>query len=127
MGAGEIENKLSKEILNAAFLVHSELGPGLLESAYEACLIHELRNKNLLVEVQKPMPLIYHGLHLETGYRIDILVENKVIVEVKSLESILPVHWAQVLTYMKLSECNLGLLLNFNVKSLKEGIKRFVL
>lgn len=127
MGAGEIENKLSKEILNAAFLVHSELGPGLLESAYEACLIYELRNKNLLVEVQKPMPLIYHGLHLETGYRIDILVENKVIVEVKSLESILPVHWAQVLTYMKLSECNLGLLLNFNVKSLKEGIKRFVL
>ncbi len=73
------------------------------------------------------MPLIYNGLHLETGYRIDILVENKVIVEVKSLESILPVHWAQVLTYMKLSECNLGLLLNFNVKSLKEGIKRFVL
>ena len=120
------ENEISEIILGAAFKVHTALGPGLLESAYQECLYYELKKRNLKVEKEKPLPLIYEDVKLEIGYRVDLLVENKVIVELKSVEALNDVHLAQVLTYLKLSECKLGLLMNFNVKSLKLGIKRVV-
>ncbi len=120
------ENEISKEILNAAFKVHTALGPGLLESAYQECLFYELKKRGLQVEKEKPLPLIYEEVKLEIGYRIDLLVENKVIIELKSVEALNDVHLAQILTYLKLSDCKLGLLMNFNVKSLKLGIKRVV-
>lgn len=117
-------NEITGKILNAAFKVHTVLGPGLLESAYQACLVYELRKAGLFVEVEKPLPLIYEELKLECGYRIDIMVENKVIIELKTVEAFRDVHLAQVLTYLRLSEKHVGLLLNFYVKSLKDGIKR---
>ena len=120
------ENEISYKILDAAFKVHSALGPGLLESSYQAVLVHELKKLGLKVEKEKPLPLIYEEIHLEIGYRVDILVENKVIIEVKSVDALNDIHLAQVLTYLKLSNCKLGLLLNFNVKSLKQGIRRVV-
>ena len=120
------ENEISKEILNASFKVHTALGPGLLESAYKECLFYELKKSGLYVEKEKPLPLIYEDVKLEIGYRVDLFVENKVIVELKSVESLNDVHLAQILTYLKLSDCKLGLLINFNVKSLKLGIKRVV-
>ncbi len=120
------ENEISKEILNAAFKVHTALGPGLLESAYQECLFYELKKRGLQVEKEKPLPLIYEEVKLEIGYRVDLLVENKVIIELKSVENLNDVHLAQILTYLKLSDCKLGLLMNFNVKSLKLGIKRVV-
>jgi GxxExxY protein len=120
-------NEITGKILNAAFKVHSALGPGLLESAYQACLVYELRKAGLKVEVEKPLPLIYDELKLECGYRIDIIVENEVVVELKAIEAINEVHLAQILTYLKLSGKHIGLLLNFNVKSLKDGIKRVVM
>ncbi|MCD4731759.1 MAG: GxxExxY protein [Bacteroidales bacterium] len=120
------ENEISYKILDAAFKVHSALGPGLLESSYQAVLVFELKKMGLYVEKEKHLPLIYEDVHLEIGYRIDILVENKVIVEIKSVDALNDIHLAQVLTYLKLSECKLGLLLNFNVKSMKQGIKRVV-
>jgi GxxExxY protein len=120
------ENQISSIILKAAFKVHNSLGPGLLESAYQATLNHEIVKSGLKVELEKPLPLIYEDIHLKVGYRIDLLVGGKVIVEVKSVDSINEVHLAQVITYLKLSGCKLGLLLNFNVKSLKDGIKRVV-
>ena len=120
------ENELSKKILNASFKVHTSLGPGLLESSYKECLYYELRKDGLFVEKEKALPLVYEGVHLEIGYRIDLLVENKVIIELKSVEVLNDVHLAQILTYLKLSDCKLGLLMNFNVKSLKNGIKRVV-
>ncbi len=120
------ENEISKKILNAAFKVHTALGPGLLESSYQECLYYELRKIGLFVEKEKTLPLIYEEVKLDIGYRIDLLVENKVIVELKSVEALNDIHLAQILTYLKLSECKLGLLLNFNVKSLKHGIKRIV-
>lgn len=120
-------NKISYDIIGCAYKVHSALGPGLLESTYEACLAHELLKSNYSVEVQKPLPVIYDEVKLEVGYRIDLLVENSVVVELKSVESITDVHVAQILTYMKLSETKLGLLINFNVKDLKKGINRFIL
>ena len=120
------ENEISYKILDAAFKVHSALGPGLLESSYQAVLVFELKKMGLYVEKEKPLPLIYEEVHLEIGYRIDILVENKVIVEIKSVDALNDIHLAQVLTYLKLSDCKLGLLLNFNVKSMKQGIKRVV-
>jgi GxxExxY protein len=120
------ENEISKEILNLAFKVHTNLGPGLLESSYKECLYYEIKKSGLLVEKEKPLPLIYESVKLEIGYRIDLLVENKIILELKSIEGFNDVHLAQVLTYLKLSGCKLGLLLNFNVKSLKFGIKRIV-
>ena len=120
------ENEISYKILDAAFKVHSALGPGLLESSYQAVLVFELKKMGLYVEKEKPLPLIYEDVHLEIGYRIDILVENKVIIEIKSVEALNDIHLAQVLTYLKLSECKLGLLLNFNVKSMKQGIRRVV-
>ena len=120
------ENEISYKILDAAFKVHSALGPGLLESSYQAVLVFELKKMGLYVEKEKPLPLIYEEVHLEIGYRIDILVENKVIAEIKSVDALNDIHLAQVLTYLKLSGCKLGLLLNFNVKSMKQGIKRVV-
>ncbi|MFY9152375.1 MAG: GxxExxY protein [Prolixibacteraceae bacterium] len=120
------ENELSHLILQCAFTVHTELGPGLLESAYEECLFYELQHKGLIVEKQKALPLVYKSVKLDVGYRIDLLVNHKVIIEIKAVEAFNDVHLAQVITYLKLSGCKLGLLLNFNVKSLKQGIKRVV-
>ena len=120
-------NQITHEILDSAYKIHSKLGPGLLESAYQACLVYELRKKGLKVEVEKPLPLIYEEVKLECGYRIDLLVENQVVVELKTVEAFTNVHIAQVLTYLKLSENKVGLLINFYTKSLKEGIKRLVL
>jgi GxxExxY protein len=120
-------NEITHEILDSAYKIHSKLGPGLLESAYQACLVYELREKGLKVEVEKPLPLIYEEVKLECGYRIDILVEDQVVVELKTVEAFTDVHTAQVLTYLKLSERKVGLLINFYVKSLKDGIKRLIL
>ncbi|WP_227005964.1 GxxExxY protein [Marinifilum sp. N1E240] len=116
-----------KKVLDCAFRVHTALGPGLLESAYEECLCYELCQEGLKVEKQKALPLIYKEVRLETGYRLDLLVEDSVIVEIKAIETLKETHLAQILTYMKLSKCKLGLLVNFNVKSLKYGIKRVIL
>ncbi|WKZ71038.1 MAG: GxxExxY protein [Melioribacteraceae bacterium] len=121
------ENQISKIILDCAFKVHTNLGPGLLENTYKECLLYELLKTGLRVEKEKPMPLIYEEIKLECGYRIDLLVDKKVVVELKSVDAFNEVHIAQTLTYMKLSDCKLGLLLNFNVKSLKNGIKRLIL
>jgi GxxExxY protein len=120
-------NELTAKILKCAYTVHTELGAGLLESAYEECLFYELKQNGLRVEKQKALPLIYKEVKLEAGYRIDLLVENKVVVELKSVVALNDVHVAQVLTYLKLSSCKVGLLLNFNVRSLKNGIKRLIL
>ena len=121
------ENEISKIILDCAFEVHTALGPGLLESAYQECLYYELVQKGLKVEKEIPLPLVYKEVKLEYGYRIDLLVENKVVIELKTVENFTDVHIAQTLTYMKLSSCKLGLLLNFYTKSLKDGIKRLIL
>lgn len=118
--------EIASEIVDAAFKVHVSLGPGLLESAYEACLAFELRKRGLTVETQKPQPIFYEGLELEAGYRIDVLVEDLIIIELKTVEQILPVHQAQIITYLKLSRKSLGFLINFHVPLLKHGIKRFV-
>ena len=115
-----------KKVLDCAFKVHSGLGPGLLESAYEECLFYEIRQAGLFVEKQKALPLIYKEVNLEIGYRIDLLVEQQIIVEIKSVDALNEVHMAQILTYMKLSNCKLGLLVNFNVCHLKDGIKRVI-
>ncbi len=119
--------KLSGQIIGAAIEVHKILGPGLLESAYEECLAYELREKKISYKRQKDMPIIYKEMNLEYGYRIDLLVENSIIVELKSVEKFTPVHTAQILTYMRLAKIKTGLLLNFNVTVLKNGLKRFVL
>lgn len=119
-------NLLTEQILKAAFKVHSELGPGLLESAYEECLYYELKQAGFIVDKQKALPLIYYEVKLDAGYRIDLLVENAIVIEVKAVEALNDVHTAQVLTYLKLSGCKIGLLLNFNVASLKYGIKRLI-
>ena len=121
------ENEISKIILDCAFKVHTKLGPGLLEKVYQECLAFELEKKGLKVEKEKPMPLVYENIKFDCGYRIDLLVENKVVVELKVVEAFNDVHIAQTLTYMRLSECKLGLLLNFYTKSLKNGIKRLIL
>ena len=118
------ENEISYKIIGCAMKVHTELGPGLLESAYEECLYYELLQDGLIVEKQKVLPLVYHEVKLDAGYRIDLLVENKVVIELKAVDAFNDVHLAQVITYLKLSKCKLGLLINFNVKSLKDGIKR---
>ena len=118
------ENELTKTIIGCAMKVHTFLGPGLLESAYEECLFYELKKSGLRVEKQKPLPLIYEEVKLDCGYRIDIIVEDKIIVEIKSVESLNDLHLAQILTYLKLSKCKYGLLMNFNVLHLKDGIKR---
>lgn len=122
----EIE-KIFKRVLDCAFTVHSGLGPGLLESSYVECLAFEIEQSGLKVEKQKPLPLIYKSVKLEAGYRIDLLIENCIVIEVKSIDCLADVHLAQILTYLKLSGCRLGLLVNFNVEHLKEGIRRVVL
>jgi GxxExxY protein len=119
-------NHLTNQIIGTAIRVHRETGPGLLESTYAACLAMELRVGKLRVETQVAVPLVYDGLHLDVGYRIDMLVEDRVVVEVKAVESLAPIHRAQVLTYLKLKQCPVGLLLNFNVPVLKDGIVRIV-
>ena len=121
------EDQLSNIVIGLVINVHKNLGPGLLESAYEECLFYELNKNNLFVEKQKPMPLVYEEVKLDCGYRIDLMVERKLILEIKSVEVLNDVHLAQVLTYLKLAECKLGLLINFNVKYLKDGIKRVIL
>ena len=120
------ENDLTKRIIGAAISVHKELGPGLLESTYEACLAYELAEREMKFERQKNVPIIYRSIRLDCGYRVDLLVEGKVIVEIKAIERLEPIHEAQLLSYLKLSGCKVGLLINFNVKILKSGIRRFV-
>ncbi len=118
------ENDISNIIIGSAIKVHNALGPGLLESAYQECLYYVLRKEGLSVEKEKPMPLIFEEVKLDFGYRIDLLVENKVVIEIKSVDALNDVHLAQTLTYLKLGNFNLGLLINFNVALLKKGIKR---
>ena len=120
------ENELSNKIIGAAIEVHRVLGPGLLESTYEECLCRELSLNVLSFERQKPLPISYKGIYLDCGYRLDLVVENCVIVELKSIEKLLPIHQAQLLTYLKMIGLKLGLLINFNVPVLKDGIKRMV-
>jgi GxxExxY protein len=115
---------IAKDVVDAAFKIHTKLGPGLLESAYEACLAHELTKRGYQIERQKPQPVIYDGLEIEVGYRLDVLVNGEVIVELKSVEQVLPIHHAQLMTYLKLSGKTLGLLINFNVPVIKQGIRR---
>jgi GxxExxY protein len=122
-----LHQELTGSILRCAYKVHSNLGPGLLESAYEECLHYELKKIGLAAVKQKSMPLVYEEKKLELGYRIDLIVEGKVIIEVKSVDALNPVHLAQLMTYMKLSECRVGFLINFNVISLKEGIRRVII
>ena len=119
-------NNLTYLILKSAYKVHSELGPRLLENEYEECLFYELNLQGIKVEKQKSLPLIYQDVKLDSGYSIDLLVDNRVVIEIKSVSSFNEVHTAQILTYMKLSKCKIGLLINFNVKSLKNGIKRLI-
>lgn len=120
------ENELSKIVFDAALKVHKALGPGLLESAYQECLYHELKKTELFVQKEKPLPLIYETVKLDCGYRLDIIIEDKLIIEVKSVEALTDIHLAQVLTYLKLSNCKLGLLINFNVLLLKDGFRRVI-
>jgi len=119
-------NRITEQIIGAAIAVHKALGPGLLESTYEACLAYELVQRGLKVERQKELPVTYQSVRLDCGYRIDLLVADLVIVELKVVETIAPVHEAQILSYLKLSGCKVGLLINFNVKVLKNGIRRFI-
>ena len=122
-----LHQELTSSILKCAYKVHSALGPGLLESAYEECLHYELEKISLSVSKQKPMPLIYEEKKLDLGFRIDLFVEGKVVIEVKSVDSLNPIHLAQLMTYLKLSKCRVGFLINFNVESLKDGIRRVIL
>jgi GxxExxY protein len=116
-------DKIAEQVVDSAFAVHRELGPGLLESAYEACLAHELKSREFSVEVQKVQPVAYRGLALEIGYRLNLLVNDLIVIELKSVESLTPVHKAQLITYLKLSNKNMGFLINFNVPLIKDGIK----
>jgi GxxExxY protein len=120
-------NDLTYKIIGCAYKVHSNLGPGLLESTYEVCLAYELIKEGLVVERQKALPVVYDNIQLEAGYRIDLLVDHTVILELKSVAEIAPIHQAQLMTYLKLSGLKLGLLLNFNVQDMKRGIKRIIL
>lgn len=121
------QNDITYKIIGCAYNVHSELGPGLLESTYEVCLEHELIKEGLKVERQKALPVDYDGVKLDAGYRIDLLIENKIILELKSVDEIAPIHKAQLMTYLKLSDLKLGLLLNFNVQDMKKGINRIIM
>ena len=120
-------DKLSKQVIGCALEVHKILGPGLLESAYEECLMYELLRAGMEVERQRPLPVIYKEIKLECGYRLDLIIEDQIIIELKSVDFLAPVHEAQILTYMKFSKLRTGLLINFNVTALKYGIKRYVL
>jgi GxxExxY protein len=121
------DNEITHQIIGAAIEVHKHLGPGLLESAYEECLAHELHLRNLRVERQKAAPVVYKDTKLECGYRLDLLVEGRIVVELKSVEGLGPIHEAIILTYLRMSGHKLGLLINFNVSVLKDGIRRFIL
>ena len=121
-----LQNHYSGQVVNAAMKVHTILGPGLLESAYEACLIQELKNRGLKVEAQVGLPITYDGTQIDVGYRIDLIVERVVIVELKAVEKLRPLHKAQILSYLKLSGLRVGLLINFNTVSLKDGIQRII-
>ena len=118
---------LSNRVIGCAIRVHRELGPGLLESTYEQCVAYELIQSGIPFKIQQPIPVVYKQIKLDCGYRVDLLVEGRLIVELKSVEQLLKIHEAQVLTYMKLANIRIGLLINFNVQMLKKGIKRFVL
>jgi GxxExxY protein len=120
------DNEITHQIIGAAMEVHKHLGPGLLESAYEECLFHELQLRNLRVERQKAVPVVYKQTKLECGYRLDLLVEDRVVVELKSVEGLGPIHEAIILTYLRMSGHKLGLLINFNVSVLKDGVRRFI-
>ena len=120
-------NQLSKVVVDAAFTVHNKLGPGLLESVYEVCLAHELEKRGLRLQRQFPVPIVYDGLQLDAELRLDLLVEDCLVIELKAVEELLPVHEAQLLTYLKLTGHRLGLLVNFNVPLIRDGIKRIVL
>ena len=120
------ENELAKIVFEAGMKVHKTIGAGLLESAYQECLFYELQKNGLFVEKEKALPLIYEDVKLEIGYRIDLFVERKLIVEIKSVEALNDLHLAQILTYLKLSDCKLGLLINFNTVLFKNGVKRVV-
>ncbi len=121
----ENETDISKIIVDCAFKVHTTLGSGLLESAYEACLTHEFLKRKLVFEQQKILPVQYDNIQIDTGYRLDFIVEGQIIIELKSVEKIIPIHEAQILTYLKLSGIKTGLLINFNTKLIKDGIRRF--
>ena len=120
-------DELSNRVIGCAIEMHRNLGPGLLESTYEQCLAHELKISGIPFKVQQPLPVQYKGFKLDCGYRTDLLIDNAIIVELKSVDKVLPIHQAQLLTYMKLSGISIGLLMNFNVKYMKSGIKRMVL
>lgn len=120
------ENEITEIIIGCSIKIHKSIGPGLLESAYEECLFYELSKTNLKIERQKALPLIYEEVKLECGYRADFLIENKVVIELKSIDALADIHLAQVLTYLKLSKCKVGLLINFNVLKLTNGVKRVV-
>jgi len=120
------EDEIARIVVNSGLKVHRALGPGLLESSYEACLIYELKKQGLKVESQKALPVIYNDVTLDVGYRIDIMVEDKFIIELKAVRELTDLHTAQLLTYLKLSQCKLGLLINFNVELFKYGIERVI-
>ena len=122
-----IDEALTEQIIGAAMEVHRQLGPGLMENVYQVCLAHELDLRGVRYRREKPLPIVYKGTQLDCGYRLDFLVEDKVVVELKAVEQLLPIHEAQLLTYLKISGCKVGLLINFNVPLLKRGIKRRVL
>ena len=126
MAEGARLNQVTEQIIGAAIAVHRALGPGLLESAYEACLLYELTQQGLKVEAQKPLPVVYREVKLDCGYRLDLVVENAVVVELKSVDRLAPIHTAQLMSYLKLSGCKVGLLINFNEALLKNGIVRKV-
>lgn len=126
MNERERLNAITEAIIGAAIQVHRVLGPGLLESAYAACLAYEIEKKGLKIETQHPVPLVYEEVKLECGYRMDLWVERSVVVEVKSVEALAPIHEAQTMSYLRLSGCKLALLINFNVVVLKDGIRRFI-
>lgn len=117
---------LAKEIVDIAYKIHKASGPGLLESVYERCFCYELMKSGLYIARQKPLPLIYEEIKLEIGYRVDFLIENKLVVEIKSVESLNDIHLAQILTYLRLSHCKLGLLINFNTLLFKDGVRRVI-
>lgn len=120
------ENEISRIVYESGYLVHKSLGPGLLESAYEECMYYELKKHGLFIEKQKPMPLIYNEVKLDVGYRLDFLIENKFVLEIKSIEALNDIHLAQILTYLRLSNCKLGMLMNFNNLHFKSGVKRVI-
>ena len=120
------ENEIANKVIGLGIEIHKELGPGLLESAYKECMYYKIRKSGLFVEKEKPMPLVYEGVKLDCGYRIDLLIEKKLVIEIKSVEALNDIHLAQTLTYLKLGNYKLGLLINFNVILLKDGIKRVI-